>query len=91
MQNWWGHVCETFKIYGGNTTETLGCILEWGEFIQWPWVAKVMVVKCLYGIRQSRSILKWTRKIKIKDGEEPAQIKGGGTREAKGESSPYSP
>jgi len=23
-----GHVCETFKIYGGNTTETLGCLLE---------------------------------------------------------------
>jgi len=52
-----------------------------------------MVVKCLDGIRQSRSILKLTRKIKIKikDGEEPAQIKGGGTHEAKGESSPYSP
>lgn len=30
-------------------------------------------------------------KEKIKDGEEPAQIKGGGTHEAKGESSPYSP
>lgn len=50
-----------------------------------------MVVKCLDGIRQSRSILKWTIEIKIKDGEEPAQIKEGGTHEAKGESSPYSP